>query len=135
MPLITWDESFNIGVETINDQHKKLIGLLNGLFEIVKDIKQADKIEKIISELDDYIKYHFSFEEKCFKDFEYPEKDKHAQMHKIYIEKIEEFKQKFKENKIFLSYEIMDFLEDWILGHIKTEDKKYAACFLEHGMK
>lgn len=51
-----WDESFDVKVDSINDQHKKLFELIDAL---AKDQGNAD----ILNELLDTVKKHFQWEE------------------------------------------------------------------------
>jgi hemerythrin len=134
MPLITWDDSYSVGVKTIDDQHKKLFDHLNNLFLSIKNKESKEHFKKIIMDLADYVDYHFSFEEEKFKEFNYENTESHIKNHHVYIEKIKEFEEKIKNDQLTTPYEMMDFLENWIFGHITIEDKKYSDCFLKNGL-
>jgi hypothetical protein len=67
-------------------------------------------------------------------EFNYQDKDKHIAQHRQYTDRIKSFIKGYLENRKFLSYEIIDFLEDWILSHVTAEDKKYTKCFHSYGL-
>lgn len=131
--LIEWEDEYSVGVKEIDEQHKKLFSLINSLFESMKESSYKKTPENIFQELLDYAKLHLKTEEDYFEKFNYPEKDVHKKTHDLYRSKISEFIK--KKDNTFLSFEIIDFLEDWWLGHIVSTDKKYQKFFKEHGLK
>jgi hemerythrin len=130
--LIEWKDSYSVGVELIDEQHKKLFSHINDLYLAMKEARDKEIISGLLDRLADYASYHFTAEEKYFEEFGYEKKVEHIAYHKQYIEKIKSFQK--NQNQSFLSYDIVDFLEDWILVHIATEDKKYTRCFNDHGL-
>ncbi len=34
-----------------------------------------------------------------------------------------------------MSFELIDFLEDWLIGHVKTSDQKYVQCFKDNRLE
>ena len=71
MSFITWKDSFSVGVHSIDDQHKKLVEMINNLYvEFYKGITN-EFLNKLIAELEKYTVYHFSFEEKFMKIYDY----------------------------------------------------------------
>ena len=134
MPLINWDVSLSVGVKEIDAQHQKLIELLNELFDVMHSDEAKNKMNEIVGRLNDYVIFHFTNEENYFEKFNYKNKDVHIKQHETYKEKIIEFNKMATENNTMLPYEVLDFLENWILGHISTEDKKYTKCFKENGL-
>ncbi len=133
--LIEWKDSYSVGVKQIDEQHKKLFSHINNLYSSMKEGKDKQMLSKLLNDLADYVNYHFSTEEKYFEEFNYAEKDKHLSQHKQYTDKIKSFQEAYAKNQRFLSFEIIDFLEDWILGHVTGEDMKYTKCFNDNGLK
>lgn len=132
--LIEWTEKNSVGVKELDNQHKKIIKIINELYEAMKNDEIDEKIEKIFNELVDYANYHFSTEERYFDLFNYQEKEVHKQQHNDYKKKISSFIKKSSGDKIFLPFELIDFLEDWWIYHINYSDKKYTECFHRHGL-
>lgn len=132
--LIEWKDSYSVGVNFIDEQHKKLFLYINEFYQAMRDNKDKEILGKVIADLADYVDTHFSTEEKLFEKFNYEGRDEHIALHKQYVDKIKSFQDGYAKNQMFLSFEIIDFLEDWILKHINSEDKKYTKCFNEHGL-
>lgn len=132
--LLVWEESNSVGVKEIDEQHKKIFGMINELYSEMKSGKDKEFLSRLIDGLLDYAKYHFSTEEKYFNEFDYEGKEMHIDRHHQYVDKILQFEKEYEKKKEFLSYDILDFLEDWWLKHINGVDKKYTDCFHEHGL-
>jgi len=130
-----WKEEFSVSVEEIDEQHKKLVGLISRLFAVVSQTQGKKETESIIQELIAYTKYHFSTEEKYFKKFNYKYKDEHIKQHQGFVTKVTALKKKCMEDEIAARFELVDFLEDWLIHHVTGADRKYIKCFTENGLK
>ena len=134
MSIITWNKKLmSVGIEEIDLQHKKLIDLLNKVIISIQNGNQIQDIEKFIDVALEYIKYHFSAEEKYFKNSNMEEKDifRHKEEHKFFIKKINDLHLKLKDDYSFksnygieITTELNSLLSKWIVHHILVEDKK-----------
>ena len=135
MELITWDPSFSVYVEFIDKQHQMLVHMINDLYDAMLTGKEKDATGKLIDRLYTYAAMHFSQEEHYFDLFGYPETDIHKGEHKDFERKVSAFETDFKEGRQSLSKDIMRFLSDWLIEHIKRSDKKYGPFLNERGVK
>jgi len=135
MAFINWDDSFSVNVTEIDRQHQKLVAMINDLSDAMKQGKGKEVLGKIINALIDYTATHFKTEEKYFNQFGYPETVSHKKEHTAFVQNVSDFKDKFENEKITLSIEIMNFLSNWLRSHIKGVDKKYSQFFNEKGLK
>lgn len=135
MPLINWNDSFSVNVAEIDQQHKKLISMINELSDAMKQGKGKDILGKIVNSLLGYTATHFKTEENYFDQFGYPDTDSHKKEHIAFVQKVSDFKDGFEKGSLSLSIEVINFLSDWIQNHIKGTDKKYSPFFNEKGLK
>jgi len=135
MAMIQWNDSFSVKVAEIDQQHKKLVAMINELHDAMKQGKGKNVLGKIINGLISYTATHFKTEEKYFDRFGYPEKDSHKKEHVAFVKKVSEFKDGFEKGKLSLTLEVMNFLSDWLKNHIMGTDKKYSQFFNEKGLK
>ena len=135
MPLIEWNENLSVNISEFDQQHKKLIGMINELHDAMRKRKAKDVLGKIVDGLIDYTETHFSNEEKYLEQFNYPRIVTQKKEHSYFVKKITEFKKGFDEGCPMLSIDIMNFLKDWLVNHIQGTDKKYSAFLNEKGMK
>ncbi len=135
MALINWDGSLSVNIAEIDQQHQKLVSMINELNDAMKQGKSKDVLGKIVTGLISYTAIHFKTEEKYFAQYGYPDADSHNSEHSAFVQKVTDVKERFESGQISLSIEIMNFLRDWLQNHIKGTDKKYSHFLNEKGLK
>lgn len=133
MEYIEWSNNYSVGVELIDDQHKHFVGIMNMLYKEIQT-KSTDRIPLIINELVAYADTHFETEEKYFDEFKYDGTQEHKEEHKKLREKINEFLSHKDNDSLEFAFELLDFLENWLVDHLANMDKKYTKCFNDHGL-
>jgi hemerythrin-like metal-binding protein len=133
MALFEWNDMFSVGVNSIDDQHKKLIDYVNQLHDAMMEGKANDQIAPILDGLISYTATHFAHEEKYFAQFNYENTDEHKQLHQDLVGQVMDFKGKFDSGEATLSSDLMEFLKEWLMNHIMQEDKKYVECLTSNG--
>lgn len=132
--LIKWTEKLSVNVKSIDEQHKKLIDLINQLHSAMSEGKGKQIIENVLEEMLKYTEYHFNYEEGLLKQTNYPEYEPHKKQHIHYVEKIKEFLKRYEENDPTLTVDVFFFLDSWLEEHIMNTDKKYSKHLNEHGI-
>ncbi len=133
--LVSWTSSLSVGVREIDEQHVKLVELLNKLYAAMKSGKGNDALGKILNDLVEYTVYHFDHEEKLFARLGYPQAQAHAREHAALKAKVSEFAAAFKAGKAKVTTDILNFLKDWVVNHIKVTDKKYSPFLNSKGLR
>lgn len=140
---ITWSKEYSIGLEQIDNQHKKLIFLINKLEVLTMYAPtHADfklKLDKIMEELINYTILHFSTEEVLMDMFDYEDMIEHQKSHNNFIEMIKLEKEKLEIivtnkdwEKVAIELDkILKYLQNWLINHILKSDKKYTDFFLK----
>lgn len=133
MVVLKWTDDMSLNIREIDDQHKKLIDMLNDFYnEMLADNKAA--FAKLLKAISDYTVFHFKTEEKYFARFNYAESEEHIRQHNDFVAKINDLRERFNSGKLVLSFELTNFLKDWLVKHIKVEDKKYRNLFVQNGV-
>ncbi len=132
--FVLWNESYSVGVDTIDSQHKKLIELLNRLYESFIDQSVGQKLEEVINELVDYTNYHFNTEEELFEQVGYSQKEEHIEEHQKFVKELDGFKKDLQEKKSSLTFQLMNFLRNWLINHIALSDQAYVSHFRTKGI-
>lgn len=130
-PLIIWSAQYSVGIKKIDQEHKKLIDILNRLNTSVQEKKADKSICSIIDELIDYTEYHFETEESLLEKHNYPDLDAHKAEHRKFTRNILEFKQQFSQMKEYAGQQVLDYLKNWLINHILASDKAYEAFLAE----
>ena len=128
--MFVWKKEYEIGIEKIDNEHKKLFEIANRGYELLENdfyMDKYDKIMDILAELNEYAKFHFSQEEKYLASIGYKKLFTHKIEHDYFIKKVSNvnLKEIDKDQDKYI-LEILDFVVKWILEHILDKDKEYA---------
>ena len=132
---LEWNDEYSVGVVELDDQHKKMFATINELLEAISSGHTEEHLDGIVNFLIKYKMFHFSTEEKYFKEFNYDGAEEHIAKHKEFNDKLNSLKEKYPKYTNEFAFELVDFLEDWLIGHLLTTDHKYIKCFHDHGLK
>jgi len=130
MAFIVWEDKYSIGNSEIDEQHKKLLELINILDACINlpDVSKLSLYKDTLDKLVDYINFHFSSEEKYMREINYPEYEFHRKAHYTFVKKVmQSVKYDFseKDKDIEIKYrELLVFLKNWLVMHILIVDKK-----------
>lgn len=131
MAYIEWEDSFSVGVEIFDNEHKKLIEIINRL-HLALLMKETDAVMgKTLKDLIDYTITHFAHEEENMANQTYPDFFKHKKEHDELIKKVQDYKTQIESGKTTISLSIMNFLKEWLMGHILGTDMKYKDFFAD----
>jgi hemerythrin len=119
-----WKDNYSLGIEEIDNQHKKLFLLINQLYTSFIEKKSDEVLNEILKELLDYARYHFDTEEKFLNEINYPKIKEHTAIHEDFTSKAVEFRHSFRKGSIITS-SVMNFLRKWVSDHILIADRDY----------
>lgn len=129
MARIDWNDTFSVNNDTIDKQHQTLVQLYNDLHESLLhgsiENAAATRVDTL-NKLADYIDYHFSFEEELLKAVNFPDFDKHCQIHRVFSKQVKSFQQEIQNGEMMFTSSLIKLLRNWITDHILTMDKAYT---------
>ena len=127
-PLVTWQNSYALGLEEIDEQHKMLFDIMNRIWEGIVRNADATTIGSALEDLERYTVLHFTEEETFMRSIRYPNFDAHVALHRRFVQRVAEEKAKAQSGER-ISLELLHFLRDWLVNHILVEDKRYVTQF------
>ncbi|MCW8962845.1 MAG: bacteriohemerythrin, partial [Gammaproteobacteria bacterium] len=83
-----WKDEYSVGIDSIDQQHRKLLNLINQLQTAVNYSTGESFEQEALDELVDYTKTHFSYEEGLLEKYEYPGYEPHKAQHIEMINKV-----------------------------------------------
>jgi hemerythrin len=130
--LFKWDDSFLIGIEELDHEHKLLIDDINRLHEELAWHDKKSEIEKILGDICARMQAHFALEEHVMKEHGYKFFDEHKREHDELLDSYTEYMAQFLNDTVgFSSNPIEDKLKHWVINHIVTSDKKMSLMVQE----
>ena len=134
--LIIWSPSMSVGVDILDDDHKRIMVLINKLHEAMLEGKGKKLLGEIFDGLIAYIKLHFDSEEALLEQNNYPDVGAQKSMHREMDQKVQSIAQQFRDDPDSVRpMEDLCFLRDWWVDHIMNSDQKYTAFLNERGVR
>ncbi len=131
MSIIHWRNTYSLGIGLIDEQHKKLLEILNELYEAHKIGTGKDLVNSSLEKLVEYTCYHFQAEEDMLRENNYPNLQDHIEEHNEFKKKITGFLDDSSKGNLLLSIKTIDYLKDWTINHILGTDKEYSDYLLD----
>ena len=132
---IEWDDSFLIGIEELDYEHKVLIKDINKLHLELARQNEKSEIEKCLGDIYARMQAHFALEEHVMKEHEYKFYDEHKREHERLLDSYSGYMiQILNDNVVSFSNSIEDTLSHWVLNHILNSDKKMSLMVQEKSL-
>ena len=119
-----WNETYNIGIDVIDNQHRQILDYINAL-EQVKNTGQRDKIKEVLEDLIDYTQSHFSFEENLLEQVSYQYLPSHRGIHDLFVKRLNDYRLKFEKGEA-IENDLYRLLSKWLINHIQHDDQDYV---------
>ena len=120
-------EEYKIGVESIDEQHKKLFELADKAYMLLKDafsLDKYDKIVEIVEELKEYTIFHFKSEEEYMESINYKRLFTQKIEHEKFIKALDGIDLRhIDQNQDDSLVKMLNFLNEWLTEHILGNDK------------
>lgn len=134
MALLEWNLlAYGVGVSEIDEQHKKLIEMINKLHTYMKAGKGKEILLVLFDEMKQYTSSHFATEEYMMVHNNYEGFKEHKVQHDAFIKKVTELADGYKAGSKEITLNTYDFLKDWLLNHIKHTDKDLGLFLKKNG--
>ena len=127
MPLMEWSERLSVRIPAIDNQHKRLIALINRLHDAVFEGYEVHMMVPLVQDLLDYARTHFRAEERIFEQYSYPEAEKHKAAHEEFVRQVREIRRGAAARERDVALKAMRFLKEWLAHHLMGTDRHYAA--------
>ena len=127
MPFL-WNKDLETGNATIDDQHRQLVEAINNLLDACGTGRTRSELEKTLTLLCSHTSKHFSDEEKLQLQYKYPDYQNHKKMHEQCRIVVRDLTDQLRLNgpSINLVGKVNNSIGNWLINHIKTQDKKLA---------
>jgi len=134
VPFFNWNSSYSVGVTQIDSQHRHIVGLLNGMHDVMSRGAKPNEVAALAQDLMDYTCYHFAAEEKLMEQAGYEGLAAHREKHAAMKAEVERFLAAARTGGASVPIKLMNFLKSWLAKHINGTDKEYAPAMKGAGI-
>ncbi len=125
MPKFYWSDDYAIGIQVIDQQHKRIFDYINQIYDTPVNGSRSNVLGDVLNNLVDYTYSHFEFEEALMEEADYAELSEHQLVHQNFRQLIDQLKSRFDGGEP-VAEELAEVLKHWLLSHIQTDDSSYA---------
>ena len=129
-PIIEWSPQFEVGIRFMDGQHRQMLDLVNRVLEAERQGKELEDLVAVLRDLVRLTEHHFHAEETRMAELGVAA-DTHRSEHRDLIESLRFFTDRLDADKVGMC---SIFLRDWLLRHIESTDRPFAALLRERGL-
>src|SRR5574343_1887107 len=124
---VSWDESYNIGIDVIDAHHHYLFDLTNDLFEVVSQKHGGREVMRVLRALDQYAQVHFRAEERMMAHWGYTGLELQQSQHAEFENRLRAFYEAMHVNPLTTQFDVLVYLRQWLVFHIVHEDGRLRS--------
>jgi len=132
LKLLSWQDSFNIGIDEADRQHQKMLDMMNDVHILSQQNKSNQSISQALDVLISYTEVHFGWEESLFESYQYPKSAPHKEHHSLLIKQLRDHQKNISIGDHHAIDTELAQLNDWLLNHIKHSDRDYASFLMDN---
>jgi hemerythrin-like metal-binding protein len=134
--MIEWNETYSVGIDEIDRQHKQLLKMVNRLIANPAVTVDSETISSLLTDMREYASMHFKTEEQYMTASEYPDLEQHKDQHREFRRVMLDLCMRTMAKDQKVPGKMMEYLIEWLVNHILHSDKKYGqfagTCPAQH---
>ena len=127
MKDIVWGDVLSVGVDEIDEDHRKLVNIFNILNHSITEGASPEYLAAVLEELINCTVWHFSHEERLMLKYGYEDTEEHKTEHHELIESAKELQLNILQGYKAIAEKDIEELEHWLTGHILSTDMKFGT--------
>ena len=131
---LVWSDEYSINIKAMDEQHKKLVAIINKHNIAVNSKKQKEILKNTLKGLLEYIEIHFEKEQELMMLHGFPEYKAHKEEHDYINQEVYDLYMKYKKGDESTAFMLGSLMKDWLFNHICKEDKKYGKYLNSKGV-
>lgn len=123
-----WKDEYKVGIDEIDEQHRRLFDKIEHLLEIAKSGDRKSNKQECMDTIDflvEYTKFHFDSEEALQREKKYVSYDQHIKIHEEFKNTVQAYKELLGSE--FTAKNLKSFIGTmlaWLVNHVCVCDRK-----------
>lgn len=135
MPLLEWNETFQLGIEQLDTHHQHLVELLNSAYDNFLEDSSVETLATTLDELFDCVIKHFYVESQYMGETSYSGYAEHLELSKSFSAQVEIMRKDIRAGWGNIPLEMLAFLKNWLTYNILIADASYIRSASESQWK
>jgi len=125
--MFEWKTEYATGIGSVDAQHQTLFALGRELYAAMSSGQGKAVMGRILDRLVRYTQVHFAHEERLLQVHGYADFVAHKALHDALVKRVLSFQTEFKAGRATMAVQVLQFLKDWLEGHIMQSDMAYTG--------
>jgi hemerythrin len=127
LKLFKWTSNYSVYIPEIDAQHRSLFRLAADLQREIVSGAPAGRVQAMLHETITHIARHFAHEERLMIVTHCPYYRWHKKQHETAARSVRSLERRIRRGDGDAAPELLNFLSDWLNGHIGLTDRMMAA--------
>lgn len=123
MAYFEWQQEFESGIASVDQQHKRLISLVNKIHDAVEAGNADAEVNQTLNALVDYARFHFSDEERFMVDIPSYDSNRHQRQHQVFVDELSSLMLEYGQSGKLTGLQLASFLKGWLMDHFLKDDR------------
>ncbi len=124
MSLLQWKPEYSVGVQSMDDEHREMIDLINATYGQLGADADADQVEECLGEILSTISMHFALEERIMRSADYAEYQAHKDDHEVLLDELRDLMDDYYDDPAGGGSRLEQSLSNWFAAHFSTFDAR-----------
>ena len=124
MSLFEWKPQYSVGIASMDDEHREMIGMINSVYAKLGQSAEKDDIEDCLEEIFATISAHFALEERIMRESGYKEYEDHKDDHEDLLDEIRDLMDDFVTDAEKGGQVLEERLSTWFSSHFASFDAR-----------
>ncbi len=125
MSLTSLKDQFSTGIESLDYEHRKLVGAMEELCDSFDRAESQTQIAGLFGVLHSRASAHFALEERLMRESGYPHYEAHKADHEKLLDRIRSMMEAFEKGRCAdCGTTLRKCLEAWLAGHAAEADRR-----------
>ena len=124
MSLLQWKQEYSVGIDSMDDEHREMMELINDIHAKLQTDPDAEQIDDCLGAVYNTISGHFALEEKMMREHQYSEYLAHKEDHEDLLDQIRDLMDEYHADPDSGATRLAEGLSNWFAGHFSTFDAR-----------
>lgn len=125
MSLIEWKDEFEIGIPSVDYEHRGMIEMINKLHGKLAENAGRETIADFLGEIHTLISAHFALEEKEMREMAYDGFEEHKEDHEDLLDQIRDMMDELEQDRSGgVTKDLGGRLNHWFTEHFRARDAR-----------
>ena len=122
MSLFEWRSEFELGVASVDHEHRELVATINRLHDALYRPASEDSVLEFLGELNRQVGAHFALEEAHMRGRGYPRLGEHKADHERLLDEVRDLMDDYEDGAVVDLDTFAERLQRWFSVHFSTHD-------------